>query len=330
MNMNKTESNGLIAAYVLDGFGGAREIGRREIDAWQADQGLLWVHLNFENLDEQKLGQIFPGLPETVVEAILADETRPRSELIGDGLLAVLRGVNTNPGADPEDMVSIRMWLEPTRIITTRRRRLLSVDDIRNHLKKGKGPRTADDLLTQLVERLNLRIGNVIDELEESIDNLEIMLAGDSSKIRHVRSEISELRRQCARLRRYLAPQRDALDQLSRYTGDLLSQQSRLELREQTDRLRRYVEDLDLARERAMVAHEQLLAQISEEQNSRMYILSVVAAIFLPLTFITGLLGMNVGGIPGEGLQGAFWLLIIAMGVSAVALFVLFRWRKWL
>ena len=102
------------------------------------------------------------------------------------------------------------------------------------------------------------------------------------------------------------------------------------ELREEADRITRYLEDLELARERTMVLREEFLGQLAQEQNSRMYVLSVVAAVFLPLTFITGLLGMNVGGLPGLDNPKGFVGSVIAMLVAAVALVALFRSKKWL
>ena len=102
------------------------------------------------------------------------------------------------------------------------------------------------------------------------------------------------------------------------------------ELREEADRITRYLEDLELARERTMVLREEFLGQLAQEQNSRMYVLSVVAAVFLPLTFVTGLLGMNVGGLPGLDNPKGFVGSVIAMLVAAVALVALFRSKKWL
>jgi zinc transporter len=131
-------------------------------------------------------------------------------------------------------------------------------------------------------------------------------------------------------VRRFLAPQRDALDRLYRHPGAWLSDSEINELREEADRITRYLEDLDLARERTMVLREEFLGQLAQEQNSRMYVLSVVAAIFLPLTFVTGLLGMNVGGLPGLESPTGFIASVVVMIVAAVGLVVLFRWKKWL
>ena len=70
--------------------------------------------------------------------------------------------------------------------------------------------------------------------------------------------------------------------------------------------------------------------RVALEQNSRMYVLSIVAAIFLPLTFVTGLLGMNVAGLPGTEDSNGFGYSIIIMVILGIALVGYFRWRKWL
>ena len=261
------------------------------------------------------------------IAALLAGETRPRSAFNEQGLLIVLRGVNTNPGADPEDMVSVRIWIDAKRIISSRRRKLLSIQDVRESLKSGDGPTSSGNFLGVVVERLADRIGDFVDAIEERMDAAEEEIA--SGRSLDFRQRLSASRRQIAHVRRFLAPQRDALDRLNRQSCEWLTEPDAHSLRQESDRITRYLEDLDLAKERAIVLQEELLSQIAQEQNSRMYVLSVVAAIFLPLTFVTGLLGMNVGGLPGlESKLGFVWSVFV-MAVAAVGLVVFFRWKKW-
>ncbi len=267
-------------------------------------------------------------IDDVMREALMAVETRPRAVPSDRGLLLVLRGVNMNPGSDPDDMVAIRIWLEPDRIVTTRRRKLLSIQDMRDAIESGKGPGTPGGFVASLVERLADRIGNVVNDIEEAIDLAEE--EAESGGVAETRTKISGIRRQTASIRRYLAPQRDALDRLYRQPGTLFSDTEAQELREESDRITRYLEDLDLARERAIVLQEELLARMAQEQNSRMYLLSVVAAVFLPLTFVTGLLGMNVAGLPGTQDPSAFAIASVIMVALGGALVVLFRWMKWL
>lgn len=319
---------GFLHSYILDGRGGARSVDLERVGQWSKEQGVLWIHLDVnDDMSRQWLADA-GGIQQYVVDTMLAEETRPRSLATDQGLLVVLRGVNTNPGEDPEDMVSIRIWIETDRIITTRRRRVLSVEDVRASLEKGEGPHSAGEFLAVLVERLADRIGDFVDGIEERLGEAEDTVSGQDAAT--FRSSLGLLRRQMAAVRRFLAPQRDALDRLYRQPAVCLSDNETRHLREESDRITRYLEDLDLARERAVVLQEEFLSQLAQEQNARMYVLSVVAAIFLPLTFITGLLGMNVGGLPGVESPAGFITSVVVMVGAAVVLLVFFRWKKWL
>lgn len=320
--------DGLLHALLLDRNGAAKPVEPAEIENWRPEDGLLWLHFDVAGRPPRKWLRENIGLDSMVVEALTADETRPRSLNVGDGLLAVLRGVNMNPGDDPEDMVSIRLWIESDRIISTRRRKLLSVQDVRAHLEQGTGPGTSGDFLSQLVGRLADRIGDFVDTIEERLSTIEETDTGEPLQAR--RRSLAVLRRQIASVRRFLAPQRDALDRLYRNPGHLLAEPETNRLREEADRVTRYLEDLDLARERAIVLQEELINELAQMQNTRMYVLSVVAAIFLPLTFVTGLLGMNVGGLPGVDSPRGFLVALVVMVATSAAMLIYFRHRKWL
>ena len=120
------------------------------------------------------------------------------------------------------------------------------------------------------------------------------------------------------------------MNRLALEETDLFSPNTRVELREVADRVTRMTEEIDAARERAMVLQDQLADQRAEEMNRNMMILSVVAAIFLPLGFLTGLLGINVGGMPGADSAAAFWVVVVICMVVAAALLFLFRRKGWL
>ena len=315
-------------SFILDGSGVGRAVDSKDVQNWSPEQGLLWVHVDIA--DEHTSGWLLhdSGLPQIAIDGLLAGETRPRSATGSGGTLVVLRGVNTNPGADPEDMVSVRVWIEEHRIVASQRRQLLSIDDVGQSLLSGDGPRDSGEFLIALVERVADRIGDFVESIEDRMDAAETDIG--SGNMPGFRQRLSTLRRQIAEVRRFLAPQRDALDRLTRLSSGWLAESEAHDLRQEADRITRFLEDLDLARERAVVLREELLSQIAQEQNARMYVLSVVAAVFLPLTFITGLLGMNVGGLPGlENTSGFAWSIVIML-LAGVFLVVFFRWKKWL
>ena len=326
--MAPTLPDGLLHALLLDRKGGARSINADDIDTWRPEDGLLWLHFDVAEHSPAKWMQASLRLDSSITDALDADETRPRSLTFGDALLTVLRGVNLNPGEDPEDMVSIRLWIERDRIVSTRRRKLLSVQDLRERLEQGTGPATSGEFLSEIIGRLADRIGAFVDTMEDQLSAIEEVDGSEPVQAR--RRSLALLRRRVASVRRFVAPQRDALDRLYRNPGNLLSESEVSRLREEADRITRYLEDLDLARERAIVLQEELMNELAQLQNTRMYVLSVVAAIFLPLTFVTGLLGMNVGGLPGIDSPQGFLIALIVMVSTSAGMLIYFRYRKWL
>ena len=131
-------------------------------------------------------------------------------------------------------------------------------------------------------------------------------------------------------MRRYIAPQREAMTRLQTEEVAWLTPLNRGRLREIADRITRYVEDLDSARERTSVTQEELAGHLAEQMNKTMYVLSLVAAVFLPLGLITGLLGINVGGMPGVENPLAFTVVCVSLSGFGVGLVLLFRRLRWL
>lgn len=318
----------LVFAYLLDGNGSGKKIGWNEIKQWTPSQGILWVHLNYTSQRTAHWLIRESGLDKITAKAMIAEESRPRSEITATGLLVFLRGVNLTPGEDPEDMVSIRIWIGEHCIISTRKRQLLSVNDVKQAIHEGLGPKTPSELLRILNDRLLDRMSDVIESITEQVDELEQEVLAEESYL--LRPKLADIRRQATSIRRYLSPQREALNRLYYEETPFLSQVDKLYLREAHDRTIRYIEDLDSARERAAITQEELSSHLSERMDKRMYILSVVAVIFLPLSFITGLLGINVGGIPGADYKWAFLIVSLSLLIILVGMLCFFYRKKWI
>lgn len=319
---------GIVFACVLNGQGGSRAPTDAELRSTIPADGVLWIHMDYRNAGAAQWLREQSGINSLAVSALLDEDSRPRMVQFDTGMLLILRGVNFNEGSHPEDMVSVRIWADARRVITTRRRKVRSPREIYEQLQQGDGPHTSGELLVRLANRLDAHIELVVENIAEEIDAAEARHSSGTES--SYRGEFSQLRRKTASLRRYLSPQRDTLERLSRVSSELLNEHQRNSLREEADEITRHLEDLDLTRERAMVAQEELLNRLALEQNSRMYVLSMVAAIFLPLSFLTGLMGMNVAGLPGTQSPVAFAIICVLMIITAVLILVFFRWRKWL
>lgn len=316
------------SALLFDGKGGARKLSDDEVASWSETDGVLWVDCDQNNKRASKWLAHYGDIDDSVRAILLAGETRPRSISDADGLVIIMRGINMNPGAVPDDMVAVRIFMDKSRIITSHRRKVLSIRDVQEALLTGQGPKTVGEFLVTLTSCLAGRIEAAVENVELLLEKLDAQIAGGDIAI--VRTELGILRRQAAAIRRHLAPQRDALDRLARSTFGILSEKETFDLREEGDHLTRQIEDLDLARENALVTQEELMNRVAHEQNARMYLLSVVAAIFLPLTFVTGLLGMNVAGLPGTESPFGFIISAVIMVLLGIGLVGYFRWRRWL
>jgi zinc transporter len=267
------------------------------------------------------------GLEEDAADILLAEHTRPRMVPFDEGAVVILRGINFNPGAEPDDMVSVRIWASEHLVISCRKLPLLAVQDVQQAIERGRGPCNAGDLLAAIAGRLAERMDDVIEGLEDQSDALEDRV--EEGQIKRTNAALADLRRTFIGLRRYLTPQRDALLRVAGVKLSWLAEDDRNWLREVADQTTRYLEALEAARDRATVTQEELLQRLSEKTEQRMYLLSVVTAVFLPLGLITGLLGVNVGGIPGTGSPWAFVALcVFTLGLAGLELWYLRR-NRW-
>lgn len=286
-----------------------------------------WLHFDYKNENTALWLQQHSGLNQVVIDALLNDETRPRASAFSDGILISLRGVNLAANSNPEDMVSIRLWFSKDRIISTRHRTLLSVKEIANDFTLGDGPTSPSQFVSLLAERLISRMSGTIEEIEDKVSEIEESILSSSNY--SLRNELSDLRRQIISLRRYLSPQREAMQQLLSEKVTLFSFEEKIQLRETTDHLIRFIEDLDSIKDRASVSQEELSNRLAEQMNGRMYVLSIVAAIFLPLGFLTGMLGINIGGIPGADNDYAFAIFTLILLVIVSLQIWVFKKNKW-
>lgn len=312
----------VFALHVFDGT--AREIGWDQLDG--AQDGMVWLHLDRSSVDAQRWLRGQSGIARDAVEALLEEDTRPRVAAFGDDRLVILRGLNLNPGAEQTDLIALRCLVTQDRLITLRLHRVMAVRELRQRItREPEQSWTPGAIVTELTTNLVTRIEPVVAQLRDSVDQLE---ERDTAKAD--RDTISKARRDAIFLRRYLAPQRDAVQQLAVDRSALFTDDNRIRLREQADSLTRATEDLDSARDRAAVLSEQAAASIAEELNRRTYTLTVIAAIFLPLGFITGLLGVNVGGIPLQDSPLGFTLVCGGLLVLTALVLLIVRRLGWL
>ncbi|AJI54168.1 zinc transporter ZntB [Francisella philomiragia] len=318
----------ILFSYVLDGRGGAALLEPHTNQLNNTNQKIIWTHLDAKNPQSREwLNKELYSLDPFITDALLAEETRPRFTQINDGMLIILRGMNPNKNESPEDMISIRLWMDKNRIISTRFRSLNLFDDIKKSFEDKTGPKNSADFISVLVAKLSIRMESILADIddrlidieEQSVDIIDIDL----------RESIADLRKQTIIFRRYIVPQRDVIEQLRLSNLSWLSNSHKRYLVEIYNYVMRYVEDLDEARDRLQVVKDQISNTLSDKLNKKMYFLSIIAAIFLPLSFLTGLLGINVAGIPGSQNEYAFWIFLAILLFIVILQVYLFKKLKW-
>jgi zinc transporter len=311
-----------IAGFDIDPDGSAHAI---DLSARASKRCWRWTH--FDLADPHLADWLTTQVDPLIAKALLAAETRPRVDAFDEGLIVTLRGVNLNPDADPEDMVSLRLWVTPTQIITVRKRRLMALDALRQQAEKGTAPASPAAFLSALVDGLCHRIEVVSLQFEEMVDALEeSSLNADQSTSK----ECLALRQSIIKLRRFVGPQREAVERLATDVTGILQATHSNHLREAANRTARTVEALDASRDRLKAIQEHVDAHSAMTLGRNSYVLSVMAAIFLPLGFLTGLFGVNVAGMPGTEWIWAFAALTALSTAIGIALYAVFRWRGWL
>lgn len=303
---------------LLLGDGPMRPVSPEEAARYQGP-GFVWIHVDGSDETGLALVRRYDAIPDIAANALVATETRPRCDRIEDGAIVNLRGP-AEAGTDHSDrLVSIRFWVRTGKVHSLTRRRLAATAEVLDQAQAGKIV-DPGDLIAAFARAISNRLDPEVADLGDDLDDCETEL--EARNVYRLRTAIAHIRSEAIAYRRFVAPGRDALETLSQLDVEWLAEEDRLHIREAADRFARMAEELEAVRERAALLHEQLTDLRGEQMEARALIISIVALIFLPLTFITGLLGMNVKGIPYADEAWAFWgvtgfCFIVALLVAA-------------
>ncbi|MEI7378072.1 zinc transporter ZntB [Dickeya chrysanthemi] len=327
--MDVTESNaipltGAVFTYQLDGRGGVLPLAERGM----TEEGLpVWLHLDSTQPASVRWLHETTLLPDSVRHALAGESARPRVVRLGEGTLVTLRSINYNPNARPDELVAIRVFITDRLIVSTRRRKVAAIDEVMSDLKEGNGPANSGDWIVSVAEALTDHTSEFIDELHEKIIDLEDALLEQRIP---PRGELALIRKQLIVLRRYMTPQRDIFSRLSCEKFSWMQDDDRRRMQEIAERLGRGLEDLDASIARTTVIADEITSLMTDAMNRRTYTMSLLAMVFLPTTFLTGLFGVNLGGMPGanSGIGFGVFCLMLVLLVSGVAWWL--KRSKWL
>jgi len=313
-----------VTSYVLDGQGG---IGHKNQDQINDRSLIVWHHLKYTDKSAKSWVKKQMDLSDLARITLLNNETRPRAHVDEDEVLVCLRGINFNESEQPEDMISIRLWMNGNTVVTSSNQGSQSIRNIRAQLEQNIGPKSAEQVLLALIDQLANLTDDFVEKMDEKIDEAEDQI--EDAKHMIFNPMMNQMRRQIAHIRRYLLPQKEAIDKLYRQKSHHFSDSFYDQIYGQVDKFMQMIENLDLMRERALMLQEHFMTNISHQQNSRLYLLAIISVIFLPLTFLSGLFGMNVAGMPGLEDSRAFWYIIAFSVGLTIMLLIGFKKSRW-
>ncbi|ADD67807.1 Mg2 transporter protein CorA family protein [Denitrovibrio acetiphilus DSM 12809] len=293
----------------------------------EEDSGYMfhWIHLHRESLGTQKW--LFQqDIDELIIESLTDEDTRPRTTVFPDGILLNMRAVNVSKGEQPYEMLSMRIFMQKNRIISTSLKNIHVIKDILEVINGHSPPESKGDFLAYVIELITDRIEAYIAEKKDWIFDFECHVIDHTALGKQ--NVISDIRRSSVTYTRYLSPQKDALVKLISLKENIFNEDDRAAVVECINNTSRYLEDLEAITNRCHIIKDDLNAVAAEKMNKNMYLLSIMTAVFLPLSFLTGLLGVNLGGIPGAGSSEGFTIFSIILAVVLVTQIIILKISK--
>jgi len=319
---------GLICGYQVLANGKTRTVAAEGlVDALAQDDYVTWLHFNLSDARARRWLLDAGLLPQALREVLQEHDDNRRIEAAEDGLLIVMSDFTFDAEADPSEVGPLWCFVKPHLLITARMRALRSVDELRLQLRGGAtDARSGAELLSTLLDMRSTRLRRLANEMIEHLDNIEDeILAGD---IREQREQLGRTRRLCARLRRQFVPERADLRKFLQRPTMALAEADRDALQSSTETLGFAIEEIAELYERAKLLQEELAARLAENTGRNLYVLSILTAVLLPMTLVTGIFGMNVPDLPGLHSEGAFWRIMLLILASGGATLAAFFWRK--
>lgn len=253
-------------------------------------------------------------VPELIQEKMLAEKTQPRLIQYESGIFLNLRALNTNRNENPDDMVSVRIWVTSYGMLSLSPKPLSSVRE----LLAGPVPTSAYNCFVQLTKRIHDKIFNYVYDLQSKMDDIEEVVIDFETTIDQ--SEISKFKLSCLEIHKFSAFQEEVLEECVAYFEGK-SIDSMTVLKDALFTIQKTNRNLNALRDRSRVVSDELSRQAAEHVSKVSFLLTIIAALFMPISVVSGLMGMNVPGLPLADHPNGFWIVLSFSGViSLIAL----------
>jgi len=324
------DQSGLICGYLFDRQHAGRLLHTTQVLDWlRAPQdkerdGFLWLHFNLTHAATEKWLHEHTASPDEFYETLHQGSRSTRIEHADQHLIAVVNDVLHDFSFDPSDIATLWLNVSHHVMISARRKPLKSVDHLRDAVNAGEIFHSPMELLTHLLRDQADVLTGIVRNAITKIDDVEDHLLAD--RLNKKRSNLGELRRLLVRLQRLLAPEPAALFRLLQKPPAWMAENDVHELRQSTEEFSVVLSDMASLQERIKLLQEEIAAHVNEQNNRSLFVLTIVTVLALPINIITGLMGMNVGGVPLAQNDAGFWMIVaIIASFTGVAAWLAFK-----
>jgi zinc transporter len=328
-----SDEHGLVWGYVFTPNSPAIALDSKAAALWMRSRSaessdFLWLHFSLSNASCLTWMKANLDLPEIFFESLHESIGSTRLEQDENALVSVIHDVPYDRSYDPSAVSTVTLCIQPHFVVSARLRPLRSLDQLRAMVKSGDVFRSSTELLSHLLRVQADVLVDIIRQHARSVDKIEDSIL--ANRIATQRSELGSIRRSAVRLQRLLAPEPAALFRLLNRPPRWMVENDVLDLGKSAEEFSVAIAEATSLVERAKLLQEELTALVNERTNQILFILTLVTVFALPFTIVSGLWGMNVGGIPfRDNSTGFFWVTLILVTSTLIgAVMTLKKFRK--
>ena len=296
------------------------------VDHRPAPGAFSWLHVKTADVKISDWMAHHSGIPDYVTEYLLSNDTHAGLHVTADAVYGTMSDIKMEIGDTGTEKGALHFYLDRGRLFTLRTQPLCSTNLLRQKVMDGAGFDNPMDLFAELLRCLADGFNARLDGLNDKVDDIEFSVLSDRRP--EDRAELSGIRRQLAELRRYITPERRIINQFHRLRPAWVPHAALEDLTHALDELNELHATVEALYERAKLLQEEIASQMSEQMNRNLMALSILTALLMPATLVSGIFGMNVAGLPGLHDDLSFWIVMGVMAGLGVATVAFLKWLK--
>lgn len=288
-----------------------------------AHGGWLWLHFNLSDARAVQWLQETPFLSADAREVLLSGDCYQRLHASEDCIHGVLADFVQNLDRASHEIGHLHFVMTERLLLSGRRNPLQAAEAVRRSIESGRKLSSVADIIDHIIEHVADAIDELAEKFDEELDDIEeLVLTPD---LHDERRRLGKLRRTTVRLHRQLGGLRTLLLRLERHEPTALCPSIRLSTAVLAQRLEGLDHEIVAMRDRARMLQEEVLAKTADQTNERLHWLSIITALFLPPTLVTGFFGMNLKGMPFADSEIGGLTAFVLCAMSALGVYWLIR-----